>query len=75
MQHEPGVGTDRDRKRVGNGVIDREELAVERPKRSRCPSRTVSEYGLMRCSRSFASTNARVKVEPTSGRSGASRSR
>ena len=45
------------------------------PSRSRCPASTVSEYGSMRCSRSFASTSARVKREPTSGRSRFSRSR
>ena len=41
------------------------------PNRSRWPSRTVSEYGVIRCSLSLASTRARVSCEPTSGMSGA----
>src|SRR5919199_1231350 len=45
------------------------------PNRSTCPSRTASVYGVIRCSFSFASTKARVSWEPTSGRSGRSRSR
>ena len=39
------------------------------PSCSRCPSRTVSEYGVIRCSLSFASTSARVSCEPISGMS------
>ncbi len=45
------------------------------PSRSRPPSLTASVYGVIRCSRSLASTSARVNVEPTIGRSGRSRSR
>ncbi len=45
------------------------------PSCSVCPSLTSSVYGLMRCSRSFASTSARVNREPTSGMSAFSRSR
>ena len=36
-----------------------------------CPSLTVSVYGVMRCSLSFASTSASVRLEPISGMSGA----
>ena len=45
------------------------------PSRSRWPSRTVSEYGVIRCSLSFASTSARVSCEPIRGMSGRSLSR
>ena len=40
------------------------------PSRSRLPLGTVSEYGSMRRSASFASTRASVNCEPTSGMSG-----
>ena len=31
VQHQAGAGADRDRERVGDGVVDRDELEVERP--------------------------------------------
>ena len=45
------------------------------PNRSVWPSRTARVSGVIRCSLSLASTNARVSCEPTTGMSGRSRSR
>ena len=76
VQHQAGRGADRDRQPVGDRVVDGHELAVERAERApvalRRPRRSP---GLIRCSLSFASMNARVSFEPTSGMSARSRSR
>ena len=70
VQHQPGSGPDRHRQTVGDGVVHRQELAVERsePLAGR-PPRPPWSSGVMRCSLSFASMNARVSFEPTSGMS------
>ena len=43
VQHGAGAGPDRDGERVGDGVVDREELAVERAELLHLPSATASE--------------------------------
>ena len=64
------------RERVRDRVVDREELAVERPEAVALPSSTTSSIsGFIRCSASLARSSARVKRLPTIGRSGRSRSR
>ena len=72
----PAGGADGDGERVGDRVVDREELAVERAELlALALARPRACTGLIRCSRSLASTSARVSREPTSGMSGFSRSR
>ena len=66
-----GRRADGDRERVRDGVVDREELAARTGRAAPCrPRRTVSVYGSIRRSASFASTRASVNWEPTSGMSG-----
>ena len=77
VQQHPGLGADGDGERVGDRVVDRDELAGRTdPNDCRSPSAT-SYFGarVCRCSRSFASSSARVSFEPISGMSGRSRSR
>jgi hypothetical protein len=56
-EHRPGIRVDRDGERIGDRVVDRDELEVERTDLLLLPSSTVSVYALMRCSLSFASTS------------------
>ena len=72
----PAGRADGDRQRVRDGVVDREELAVERAvPQPRCPRLTSSRCGVSRCSLHLAATSASVNREPTTGRSGRCRSR
>ena len=70
VQQRAGRRADDDGERVGDGVVDRDELEVEDAELLALPSLTVSVYGVMRCSLSLASTRARVSCEPMSGMSG-----
>ena len=65
-----GRGVHRDGERVGDRVVHRHELAVERPGQvvARRP-RPRPASGSIRCSRSLAATSARVNRDPTSGMS------
>ena len=65
-----GRGVHGDRERVGDRVVDRRRTRsrTARP-RGRRPPRPRPAYGSIRCSRSLASTSARVNREPTSGMS------
>ena len=75
VQHEAGGRADRDRQRVGDRVVDREELAVERPELLPVALDDLQRVRLDAVLVSLASISARVSREPTSGMSGRSRSR
>ena len=70
VQHGAARGADGDGEGVGDRVVDREELAVERAVVPRSPSRTSSRRGVSWCSLHFAATSASVKRDPTTSRSG-----
>ncbi len=72
VQHQTGVGADRDGEPVGDRVVDRDELAVERAeRRAGRPRATSTVTGVIRCSLSLASMKASVSFEPISGDVGA----
>ena len=72
VQHEAGRRADRDGERVGDRVVDRDELEVERAERRSCRPRSTVERVRLDAGApcSFASTSARVSLEPISGMSG-----
>ena len=76
VQHQPGAGADRDRERVGDRVVDRDELQVEGAEGDPVALLTMwCTVSLSRCSRSLLPSSARVSSEPTSGMSPRSRRR
>ena len=77
VQHHPRAGADRDGQRVGDRVVDRDELEVERAEREPVALADLvrARSRLSRCSRSLESSSASVSLEPTSGMSPRSRSR
>ena len=67
VQDHPGRGGDGHRERVGDGVVDGEELRPNGPKDTWPPSATSAVTGVIRCSVSLLRTRARVSREPMSG--------